>query len=112
MDGKLVAVKTISPDYIENSDTFKRVRPPPSKTSLIDPIFGAPTETVHEWGRVEAITAPKCAQFSRVLLRRSSFLPCIPLDVQRELVRLCPGEPQCQQTRPGRELLQPSQYIE
>ena len=29
MDGNLVAVKTISPDHVENFNTFKRVRPRP-----------------------------------------------------------------------------------
>jgi len=94
MDGRLVAVKTISPDRVENFNTFNRVRLPPPKSLLsMSFIFGALAETVREWDYVEAITASKCGQLPWVCLRRSSLLPCIPLDVQRELARICAREP-------------------
>ena len=88
MDGKLVAVKAISPDCIENLDTFKRVRLSVSSTnlSLMPVSVGILTEIVDQWNHVEAIATSERRLFPWVRLSRSSFLPCIPLDVQREFV--------------------------
>ena len=88
MDGMLVAVKTISPDCIENLDTFKRVRLSASSTnlSLMPVSVWILTEIVGQRNHVEAIAASERCLFPWVRLSRSSFLPCIPLDVQREFV--------------------------
>ena len=62
MDGKSVAVKTISHDCIENFDAFKYVCPFPCSKRLITSVsVWALTETVHQCGHVETITASKCS---------------------------------------------------
>ena len=86
MDGKLVAVKVISPDRIQDFDVFKRVRlSAPLKYLLIIPFsVWVLTEIVDQWNYVEATAASECGSFPWVRLSRSPFLPCIPPDAQRE----------------------------
>jgi len=88
MDGKLVAVKAISPGRIENLDVFKRVCLSASlKYPLLIPFSVCVlTEIVDQWGHVEATAASERGSFPWVRLSRSPFLPRIPLDVQREFV--------------------------
>ena len=86
MDKELVAVKTINPDCIANFSVFKHVRLPP----FIPVRFsdGTPPETVHQCGYVEAIAPSERRKFPWVRLRFSPFLACVPLDGQREPIRL------------------------
>jgi len=87
MDGKLVAVKAISPDRIESLDVFKRVRLPASPKYLSHmPFFWVFAEIVDQWNHMEATAASKRGPFPWIRLSRSPFLPCIPLDVQWEFV--------------------------
>jgi len=88
MDGKLVAVKAISPDCVRSFDGFKRVRLVVSpKYPLLMPIsVWVLTEIVDQWDHVETTPASKRGPFPRVWLCRPSFLPCVPLDVQWEFV--------------------------
>ena len=98
MDGRLVAVKTINPDCIENPDAFKRVRRFPSPNHFLSmPVYlRVLAEAVHRRGDVEATKTSECGQLSWVQLQLFSHLPRIPLDVQWEFVQLRTRVPKCQ----------------
>ena len=95
MRGNLVAVKTISPDYIENFYAFKQACLSPSSNifSLMLFYILVHTETVYQCDHVEATTTSKRSQFPWVRLRLSSCLPRVSLDIQRELVRVLARAP-------------------
>ena len=82
IDGKLVAVKTIGPDCIDNFNTFKYARsfPLPEYLLSISCSIWVLTEIMHQCGRVEATAASKCGQFPWARLGCSPFLACVPLD--------------------------------
>ena len=88
IDGNMVTVKTINPDCIANFSAFKRVRLSPSLKRLLSTSFSVwvIAEPMHQSGHVETTTTSKCGWFPWVRFRLPPFLPCIPLDVQRELV--------------------------
>ena len=90
---QLVAVKTINPDCITGFNVFKRVRIPPFLSVRFSD--GVPPGTVHQCGYVEAITASESGQFPWVRFRFSSFLPRVPLDGQREPIRLLGPSSKC-----------------
>ena len=98
--GQFVAVKTITPDCIDNFNAFKHVRLPPlqrvTRYLLSKPFsISALPETVHQFGHLEATKTPECGQLPRFRLRFSPFLPRISLDVQREPLRLSTQSPRC-----------------
>ena len=83
MDGQLVAVKTINPDYITGpSNAFKCVCSPPFLP--VRPSDWIPLETVHQCSYVEAIATSQRGEFPWIRFRLSSFLPRVPLDGQWE----------------------------
>ena len=90
IDGQLVAVKTIGLDCITDFRVFKHVRPSPLPKRPLSTSRStwARTATVHQRDHVETTTTSECCQFPWVWVRFPSFLPCIPLDVQRQPVRL------------------------
>ena len=97
IDGNMVVVKTINHDCIDNFSAFKNVRPPffpehPLSTQFSVRVYA---ETVYQRGHVEATATSKCNQFPRVRFRLPSFLPCVPLDAQREFVRVLARAPRC-----------------
>ena len=93
MDGELVAVKTINPDCIADFDAFKRVRLPRFLPLMLSD--GIPPETVHQCGYVEAIATSERGQFAWIRFRFSSFLPRVPLNVQREPIWLLARSSRC-----------------
>ena len=97
MHGKLVAVKTINLDCVEDFYAFKYVRLTPcSKCLLTSVSVWTLIEIVHQCDHVETTTTSKCGQFPRARFRLSSDLSRISLDFQRELDHLCARAPQCQ----------------
>ena len=88
MEGKLVAVKAIGPDCVDDFNPFKHVCLSPSpKHPLPTPFyFGVLIETMYSCGHVEATATSECGQVPRAQLQSPSFLPRVPLDVQRKPV--------------------------
>ena len=85
IDGKIVAVKTINPDCIENLNAYKHVRLSPSPKRLLSTPFSVwvIAEPMHQCGHVETTTTSKRGWFLWVRLRLPSFFPRVCLDAQR-----------------------------
>ena len=97
MHGKLVAVKTINLDCVEDFYAFKYVRLTPCLKCLLTSVsVWTLIEIVHQCDHMETTTTPKCGQFPWARFRLSSYLSRISLDFQRELDHLCARAPQCQ----------------
>ena len=93
----MVAVKTINPESIENFNAFKRVRLPSSQKHLLSTQLSVwvHPEAVQQRGHMEATTISKCSRFPWVRLRLPSILSRLPLDVQRQFVRVLARAPRC-----------------
>ena len=90
MNGKLVVVKTINPDRVDDFNAFKHVCLSPSLKRLLPTTFYvlAFTETVHSGSHLEATSTSECGQVPWVELRLSPSLPRVPVDVQQKPVRV------------------------